>query len=83
MTALTAANARISALIHAVLVEEWPLPVSTQTIAKRVSRPYDPDVYRMLTRMEHRGDAEKIKREDDPNRYWRLAENPHAERHGP
>ena len=76
MTALTAANARIEALARSVLVLEWPLPVSTRTVEKRVSRPMDPAVYLALARMERRGDVEKIKLEDTRCRYWRLAEAP-------
>lgn len=76
MTALTARNTRLADLIRAVLVLEWPLPVPTQAIAERVSRRWDPDVYRMLRRMEHHGDAERIKDPDSQSVYWRLTEPP-------
>jgi len=76
VTALTAANARIGALVRAVLILEYPLPVPTTAVAERVSWRYDPAVYRALARMEHQGDVEKISVPDDKSRYWRLATPP-------
>jgi hypothetical protein len=72
MAALTAASMRIAALVRAVLVLEYPLPVPTLTVAERVSRRYDPAVYRMLRRMENRGEAERIRLPDVQSVYWRL-----------
>lgn len=72
MTALTAANERIAALVRAVLVLEYPLPVPTLTVAERVSWRYDPAVYRMLRRMENRGEAERVRLRDAQSVYWRL-----------
>jgi hypothetical protein len=76
VTALTAANARIGALVRAVLTLEYPLPVPTTAVAERVSYRHDPAVYRALARMEHQGDIEKISVPDVKCRYWRLAEPP-------
>jgi hypothetical protein len=76
VTALTAANARIGALVRAVLILEYPLPVPTTAVAERVSYRYDPAVYRALARMEHHGDIEKITVPDMKSRYWRLAKPP-------
>lgn len=72
MTALTAASERIAALVGAVLTLEYPVPVPTLTVAERVSRRYDPVVYRMLRRMENRGEAERIRLPDVQSVYWRL-----------
>jgi hypothetical protein len=69
---LTAANKRIAALARAVLVLEYPLPVPTLAVAERVSRRYDPAVYRMLRRMEARDEAERIRLPGAQSVYWRL-----------
>jgi hypothetical protein len=79
VTALTAANARIGALVRAVLILEYPLPVPTTAVAERVSYRYDPAIYRALARMEHQGEIEKISVPDVKTRYWRLARKPRAD----
>lgn len=76
MTALSRRNDRLTGLVRAVLVLEWPLPVPTPVIEKRVSRRYDPDVYRTLWRLERIGEAERITVPDTRCRYWRLGEAP-------
>lgn len=79
MPALTAASERIAALVRAVLVLEYPVPVPTLTVAERVSRRYDPVAYRMLRRMENRGEAERIRLPDAQSVYWRLVPPPQPE----
>lgn len=78
MTALTARNERLAALARAVLVLEWPQALSTRAVEERISRRYDPDVYRALCRLERLGEAEKITPPDLRSRYWRLAEAPES-----
>jgi hypothetical protein len=72
MTVLTAANERIAALVRAVLVLEYPFPIPTLAVAERVSWRYDPAVYRMLRRMENRGEAERIRLPAAQSVYWRF-----------
>jgi hypothetical protein len=79
VAALTAASERIAALVRAVLILEYPVPVPTLTVAGRVSRRYDPVVYRMLRRMENRGEAERIRLPDVQSVYWRLIPPPQQE----
>jgi hypothetical protein len=69
---------RADALVRAVLVAQWPLPVPTGEIEERVGMPGDPVVLRMLNRMASLGKAEKLNVPDMKSRYWRLASRPES-----
>ncbi len=76
MTLRSPRSVRADALVRAVLAAEWPYPVKTGMVEKRAGMPGDPVVLRMLNRMAHAGEAEKIARVDVKFLYWRLTAPP-------
>ena len=79
MTLRSPRSLRADALVRAVLVAEWPMPVPTGEVEERVGMPGDPVVLRMLNRLASLGKAEKLNVPDMKSRYWRLASCPESQ----
>lgn len=78
MSSLNPRSDHVTDQVLAVLASEYPLPVSTGTVADRTGygSEYRQLVYRTLNRLARRDDVEKIALPDKRSRYWRLADAP-------
>lgn len=72
MTALTARNVALTDQILAAMADEGGLPVSTMGLLDKLGmRGEHGTVLRMLNRLAHLGEVEKITLPDMRCRYWR------------
>jgi len=75
VNALTARNQHLADQVLAVLRDSGPLPISTVQVTRALGLDggyAQAEIWRVLTRLAKRGEAEKITLPDMRCRYWRI-----------